>query len=166
MAARSTEDREMPIAATLYDWLMFVHIVAAMVWVGGLVAFTVLATQVVRSGQAETVTRFVGNLRLIGPLLFAPAMAVVLGLGIWLVIDNDAWGFGQAWIRLALGLFAAALLVGAVFQSRAAILAERAAAAGDHDKAARQLRQWSWGTLLILLLVLVATWDMVFKPGL
>ena len=26
------------IGAALYDWLLFIHVVAAMVWVGGLVA--------------------------------------------------------------------------------------------------------------------------------
>jgi hypothetical protein len=42
-------------------------------------------------------------------------------------------------------LFAVALLVGAVFQSRAALAAERAATAGDEREAARQLRRWTWG---------------------
>jgi hypothetical protein len=53
-----------------------------------------------------------------------------------------------------------------VFQSRTAIGAQRAADAGDDGEAARQLRRWSWGTRLILLLLVVASWDMVFKPGL
>jgi len=63
-------------------------------------------------------------------------------------------------------LFAAALLIGAVFQGRSATAAQRAAAAGDAAEAARQLSRWAWGTLVILLLTLVATWDMVVKPGL
>jgi len=153
------------IEATVYDWLMLFHIVATMVWVGGLVALTVLATSALRSGQPDTVARFVGSLRIIGPVLFAPAMAVVLGLGIWMVVDSTAWAFGQGWIRLALGLFAAAFVIGALFQSRAAILAQRAVAAGDQGEATRQLRRWTWGMGLILLLLLVVTWDMVFQPG-
>ena len=92
-------------------------------------------------------------------------MVLVLGLGIWMVIDSDAWTFGQGWVRLALGLFAVAFVVGALFQSRAAILAQRAVGAGDQGEATRQLRRWSWGMRLILLLLLVVTWDMVFKPG-
>jgi uncharacterized membrane protein len=32
----------MPLAA-LYDWLMFLHVLAAMVWVGGLAAMVALA---------------------------------------------------------------------------------------------------------------------------
>jgi len=96
------------------------------------------------------VARFVRSLRLIG-LLFDPAMVFVLGLGIWMVIDSDAWTFGQGWVRLALGLFAVAFVVGALFQSRAAIFAQRAVDAGDQGEATRQLRRWSWGIRLILL---------------
>jgi uncharacterized membrane protein len=154
------------LTASLYDWLVFFHIFAAMVWVGGLVALSVLATQVLRSGERGAVARFVGSLRMIGPLVLAPATVALLGFGIWLVVNSAAWDFGQTWIRLALALFAGAFLVGAVFQSRAAIGAQRAAEAGDHGEAARQLTRWSWGMRLILVLLLVATWDMVFKPGL
>lgn len=154
------------VAATLYDWLKFLHIVAAMVWVGGTVALSALATYIVRSGEREAIARFVGSLRFVGPLTLAPATLAVVGLGIWLVVDSDAWDFGQTWIWLALALFAAAFLVGAAFQSRAAIGAQRAAAAGNDGEAARQLRRWSWGSRVILVLLVLATWDMVFKPGL
>jgi uncharacterized membrane protein len=156
----------MPVAANLYDWLMFLHILAAMVWVGGLLAVGVLAARVLQSGEGDAIASFVRNLRVIGPLVFAPAMVAVLGLGIWLVLDNDAWSFGQTWVWLALALFAAAFLVGAVFQSRAAIAAERAAAAGKDAEAAGQLRRWTWGMGLILLVLIAVTWDMVIKPGL
>jgi uncharacterized membrane protein len=156
----------MPLAVTLYEWLMFLHVLAAMIWVGGLVTLGVLATQVLRGGEPDAIARLVGSLRVVGPLMLAPAMVAVLGFGIWLVLDSDAWDFGQTWIWLALLLFAAAFLVGAIFQSRAAIGAERAAAAGDEREAARQLRRWSWGMCLIVVALVVITWDMVVKPGL
>jgi hypothetical protein len=155
----------MAVVANLYDWLMFFHIVAAMVWVGGLVALTVLATQALRSRQHDAVARFVGGFRVAGPLLFAPSMAL-----------SSAWGSGWSWTAMP-GL---SDRVGSDsrsvsswrhsssargFQSRAAILAQRAVATGDHGEATRQLRRWSWGMRLILLLLLVVTWDMVFKPG-
>jgi uncharacterized membrane protein len=156
----------MPVAATLYDWLMFLHVLAAMIWVGGTLALSALATFVARSDDREAIARFVGSLRVIGPLVLAPATVAVLGFGIWLVLDTDAWDFGQTWVWLALVLFAGAFLVGAAFQSRAAIGAERAAAGGNADEAARQLNRWSSGSRLILLFLVAATWDMVFKPGL
>ena len=45
-------------------------------------------------------------------------------------------------------------------------LHERFAASGDHAAAIAQLRRWAWGTALLIVLIVLATWDMVFKPGL
>jgi uncharacterized membrane protein len=154
------------VAAGLYDWLMLLHVLAAMVWVGGLVALTVLAAHATRSGRPDAVGRFVESLPLVGPVVLAPASVAVVGLGIWLVLDGDPWSFGQGWVLLAFALFGAAFLIGAVFQSRTALGARRAVESGDDAEASRQLRRWSWGMGAILALLVVATWDMVFKPGL
>jgi hypothetical protein len=137
-----------------------------MVWVGGLVALNVLVAVVLRSGGEGEVARFVSTLRIVGPATLAPAMLGVVGFGIWLVLESDAWRFGQAWVWLALVLFAVAFVVGAAFQSRAAIGAQRAVEAGDDAEAVRQLRHWAWGMRGILLVLLVIAWDMVFKPWL
>jgi uncharacterized membrane protein len=151
--------------ASLYDWLLLLHILAAMIWLGGLVTLSLLAALALRSRDAEAVLRFVRNLRVVGPV-FAPAMVVVLGLGIWMVIRTDAWEFGQTWVVLALALFAGAFLTGAVWQSRAALGAQRAVEAGEQVEASRQLRRWLWGAWVILVLLVILSWDMVFKPGL
>jgi uncharacterized membrane protein len=156
----------MPAAVTLYDWLLFLHVVAAMVWVGGIVALNVLATQVLRSGGAEAVARFTGSLRFVGPVMLAPSVVTLLAFGIWMVADSEAWDFGQRWIQLGLGLLVLAFVVGAAFQSRSALGAQKAASAGNEVEALRQLRRWAWGMRLILVLLLVGTWDMVVKPGL
>jgi uncharacterized membrane protein len=156
----------MSLATGLYDWLLFGHIVAAMVWLGGGVVLAALAARVLRARKPEEVERFLGNLRVIGPLVLAPATVGVVGLGVWMVLTSSAWGFGQLWVQLAVGLFAAAFVIGAAHQSRTAIAAERAATRGDHVAALRQLARWSWGYGVIVLLLVVATWDMVNKPGL
>jgi uncharacterized membrane protein len=154
----------MPLA-TLHQWLVFVHVLAAMVWVGGLVALSALGTYVLRTGERDAVARFVGSFRVIGPFVLMPASILVLVFGIWLVLDSPGWSFEQTWIWLAVALLAAAVLVGAAFLGRSAIAAERAVQAGEHATAMQELRRWSWGIRLILLLLVVATWDMVFKPG-
>jgi uncharacterized membrane protein len=133
--------------------------------VGGLVALSALGTYVLRTGERDAVARFVGSFRVIGPFVLMPASIIVLVFGIWLVLDSPGWSFEQTWIWLAVGLLAAAVLVGAAFLGRSAIAAERAVQAGEHATAIQQLRRWSWGIRLILLLLVVATWDMVFKPG-
>jgi hypothetical protein len=130
------------------------------------VMLAVIAARVLRDPDPAAVGRFTGSLHVLGPLVLAPATVAVLGLGIGLVVDSDAWDFGQLWVQLGLGLFAAAFLIGAVWQSRAALAAARAAARDEDAEARHQLRRWAWGYRLIVLLLVVAAWDMTTKPGL
>jgi putative copper export protein len=148
---------------TLYDWLLFLHVLAAMVWLGGGVMLAVCAARVLRDPDQGAAGRFTASLRVTGPLVLAPATLAVLGLGIGLVLDTDAWDFGQLWVQLGLALFGAAFLIGAGWQSRTALAAARA---DDADEARRQLRRWSLGYRLIVLLLVAAAWDMTTKPGL
>jgi uncharacterized membrane protein len=147
----------------MYDWLVFLHVLAAMFWLGGITVLGAFAVRILRSDDPAAVGAFLASLRRIGPLVLAPAPVALLGFGIWAVLDS--WDFDALWIQLGLGLFAAAFVVGAAHQSRAALSAERAAAAGSHDEAARWLRRWAWGMGVIVALLVAATWVMVFKPG-
>lgn len=51
------------LAASLYDWLMFLDVLAAMVWVGGLVTLTALCSSILRSGNPDGVARFSATAR-------------------------------------------------------------------------------------------------------
>jgi hypothetical protein len=62
-----------------------------------------------------------------------------------------------SWLKLV-HIFPAMVWVGAA-------AAERALDGGEHTEALRELRHWAWGFRLILVLLLVTTWTMVFKPG-
>jgi uncharacterized membrane protein len=104
------------ILASLYTWLLFVHVLAAAIWVGGAFLLAVLVIGVIRACDPDEVARFGVALRRVGPVLLAPATVATIGVGVWLVLESAAWDFGQFWIQLALGLFAAAFLVGAVHQ--------------------------------------------------
>jgi uncharacterized membrane protein len=153
-------------AVTLYDWLLFGHVLAAMVWVGGALLLSLLAWQALRSTDEQAVDRFVVNLRVIGPRVFAPSVVLLLAFGIWMVLDSSAWDFDQTWLQIGMGLFAAAFLIGVVFLSQTAIRAERAVTRHDHADAVRHLRLWSRAYTLVLVLLIGATWVMVTKPGL
>ena len=151
---------------TLYDWLLFAHILAGMVWVGGLAMLVAVGTRTRRSADPDAIARFVRSLRVLGPAVLAPAAVLLLVFGIWMVADSSAWDFGQTWVLVGLALLIASVVVGAAYLSRTGVAAERAVAAGDHGEAARQLGRWAWGIGAILVLLVVATWDMVVKPGL
>ena len=150
--------------AALYDWLLFLHILAAMLWLGGIVVIGAFAFRILHTRQPGATAAFLGNLRVIGPLVLAPAPAILLAMGIWMVADR--WEFDETWVSLGFGLFLVAFLIGAAHQSRAAIAAEKASKAGDDAAALHHLRHWAYGMAVILVLLVVATWDMVFKPGL
>src|SRR5262249_6075901 len=62
-----------------------------------------------RSGTTDAVSRFIASLRIVGSLTVTPAILAVLGFGVWLVLDSDAWDFGRAWIICGIALLAAAL---------------------------------------------------------
>src|SRR5215204_3697204 len=76
--------RAMYVVATLYEWLLFLHVIAVMVWVGGVVVLGALSALVLRNRDAAASARFVGMLRVVGPAVLAPAPAVALGAGIWM----------------------------------------------------------------------------------
>ena len=154
------------MTATAYDWQLFAHVLAGMVWLGAIVLLEVIAIRVVTGDDDLAAGRLVGTLRAVGPLVMAPMPVILLGFGTWMVADNEAWDFGQTWVQVALALFAVAFAIGAAHQSRTALAAERAAAAGEHGEARNQLRRWTWGMGAIILLLVAATWDMIFKPGL
>jgi uncharacterized membrane protein len=155
----------MQVAATAYDWIMLVHVLAAMIWLGAAACLTVLAGAALRSGTTDAVSRFTASLRIVGSLTVTPAILAVLGFGIWLVLDSGAWDFGQAWIICGIALLGVAILLGGPVVGRAASDARRAADEGDDREAIRHLRRLSWGMRVILLLLVVTTWDMVLKPG-
>jgi hypothetical protein len=92
---------------------------------------------------------------------------VVLVSGIWLVLQQSR-DFTQLWILLALGSFAAAFVIGAVYLSRSAILMERLAAdaVADTQAARDALGRWMLGYAVVLAILVFALWDMIFKPGL
>ncbi len=155
----------MQLATSLYQWLLFLHILAATIWLGGLVVVSLLATLVLRS-EPDLVKRLLDSLRIVGPVALGAPMLALLGFGIWMVVRSEAWNFGQDWVIAGLCLFAAAFVIGVGFQARAAIAAQRALEAGDREEGLRQFHRWSWGMRAIVVVLVIALWDMVAKPGL
>ena len=126
---------------SLYEWLLFLHVLAAFSLVAGLTAYGVL----VFGGDAAR--------RALAP----PAMALwnvgglgVLVLGIWLALEVDSYELWDGWIIAAFVLWLVASGAGGRL---ARMLRE-----GGPDKARVQLAVMSLATLALLI-------DMVFKPG-
>jgi uncharacterized membrane protein len=148
-------------------WLLFVHVLSAMVWLGGGLTLMVAGLRVRSSSRQEAVAEFARTVPFVGLRILMPAVVVLLVTGVWQVLASSAWSFSQLWVRLALGLFILAFLVGAIYLSRVGIGLARATTdnrlAGE---GAALLNRWLVGYVVVLGLLVVAVWDMIFKPGL
>ncbi|GEM_PF-1758840 len=153
---------------SLDNWIHFVHILGGIVWVGGGVTLLLIGARARTSSDPNAIPEFARTLRYVGLRALTPAVIVVLITGVWLVLDSAAWRFSQLWVILALALFGLAFLIGAVFLSRVVIQMERAVGTGASGAAdgAALVSRWMLGYGMILVILLVALWDMVFKPGL
>jgi hypothetical protein len=97
---------------TLYELLLFIHILATIVWLGAGFLSLVLAIWYDRESDEGAIRRFLVDQERLAPRLFVPSSLVVVLMGIALVIESEAWGFDQLWIVLGLMGFAATFVTG------------------------------------------------------
>ena len=149
-----------------YDWLVLLHIVAAIVWVGGVSPPRCTPRgrddpPIRRDWPASPTTSRAGT------RVFAPASLVVIAVGIAMVLVDPAWDFGQLWIMLSLVAVAISFITGATFlgpeSGRIGKLIEERGP-GDPEVMRRIGRTLVVSRIdyVVLLLVVVL---MVFKPG-
>ena len=115
---------------SLYDWLLFLHVISAFAIVAGLVLLTTAMLLTLRragdDALALSLTRF-------SPILFDAAGVAILVFGVWLAIDVDAYELWDGWIVAALVLWVVIAFSGA--RALAAFRRARKADAGSTDLA-------------------------------
>ncbi|MEX2322825.1 MAG: hypothetical protein WEA29_03535 [Acidimicrobiia bacterium] len=145
------------------DVLRLVHILAGMVWVGGRIIFVALGARLANAARDRQLA-FNETMGFVGGRIFGPAAFLVLGAGIWLVVEDPAYSFNQTWIVLALGGVALSVAIGIGFfgPQGKALTAELLA---DDPAAAARSRRIGQVSMLDTLILLVIVWAMVYKPG-
>jgi uncharacterized membrane protein len=149
---------------TLYEVLLFVHIVAVAVWVGGSIMLAFISSRIERTGDVNYRARFAKSAGIVGPVIGVSA-ALVLASGIWMVLDSDAIELSQTWVWLGLALFIVSGVVGAAYFAPASDRIIRALEAGQVQEADRRARTFNLVSRFDTLLLLVILGLMVFKPG-
>ncbi len=154
---------------TRYEIGLVVHILGVLIFSGGALLVGVVFETARRRGRPSEVALLLGLTR-IGALIVVAGAVLVFGAGLWLAGEVDQ--FGEAWLLASLGLFAAALLLGALGGQRpkqARRLATKLA--GDGDAVTPELRRLlddrpsriaNYGSSLLVLAILVL---MVWQPG-
>ena len=146
-----------------YDWLLFLHVLAAFAIVAGLTllaaALLLVRREPADTGLALALTRF-------SPILFDAAGLLVLVLGVWLAIDVERYELWDAWIVAALVLwvviaFSGARALGAFRRARRQAVEVET---GDLAAAIRAGRAPLY-TSVAVAATLATLVLMIFKPG-
>jgi uncharacterized membrane protein len=148
----------------MYDWLKFLHVAAATVWVGGtvLVVFYGMRLGSNRSATTERRIAFAKDNQAAG-VVFTAAALLALAFGMWMVADAGI-GWGETWITFGFTGIAvgAALGMGFYGPQNRKLIAELEAG----DPAARvRAQRIGMVSLAETVVLLVVVWAMVFKPG-
>ena len=149
----------------MYEVLLFVHVVCAIIWVGGAFFAQLLALRVERSTDPEDLPKFGRNVEALGMRVFLPASIVLFLAGAVMVAQR--WSFGDVWVSVSMGLWLLSVIAGAIYIGpRTKRIAELFEAEGPTSTAARALlgKVFMVSRLeLISFAIIVAL--MVFKPG-
>lgn len=149
-----------------YHWMLFFHILAAVVWVGGSAVTQVYAIRATRTKDPDRVATFAKDVEWIGLHVFLPSSIVLVGLGIGLIADGP-WSMGEAWVGFGLAVWILSAVTGSAFLGPEAgrinkVVAEQGVASAEAQRRIRRIFVISRIELALLVLVIFA---MVIKPG-
>ena len=150
---------------TWYKLWLFLHILAAMVWIGGAVAIQVFGILTKRAADPAKTAFFAQNVSFTVNRVLAPSALVVLAAGVGLV-DNGNWDWSEPFVTWGLILWVAVSLVAFGFLGRAIGAAgRRLGTEGPSPALALRMRNLVWLSRGLLLTLVVIAFLMVDKPG-
>jgi uncharacterized membrane protein len=151
---------------TVYNLFKFLHIVGAIVWIGGVVTVSIITARAAREKDPTVLAAMARQMRFNGMAVIGPAAGLTLIAGIVMIAVSGLgaplwviWGFAAIIVSVALG--ATLLRRGNEELREVAATAEP----GDPRLSAAQRRLTTLNTINVLLL-LSAVGAMVFKPTL
>ena len=152
-----------PYAYTIY---LVVHLVAALIWVGGDITLTTLGIVFERRGEGETLGALGRMGAWIGTRVYTPALFVVIAFGIAMMLEGNI-DWGQFWVVFGLIGWAIAGCVGVGFVGpELGRIDEAARTHGpDSPEVAERVKRlfmiFRFDTALLILIVI----DMTAKPS-
>ena len=148
------------------DFLLAVHILCAVIWVGGGVTMHIFGRLATKEGP-ERELAFTQQSIKIGNRLYAPLAVVLLIAGVLLVEELD-YSYGDAWITIGFLGFLSSFALGIGYYGRAAKQYEQIAAADGAGSPAAQAiyRRTANVNVFEISVLLFVVIDMAVKPGL
>lgn len=147
----------------MYDLLLIIHILAAMVWIGGGI-YAMLESRRLGDDRGK-LADYLNHADWVGTRVFGPAAFVTLLAGIGMVVSSDGWSFGQLWIWLAIGLFAVSLAIGAGYYGPTYARIRTLMASGDDAELQQVRKRLDLVTQIDAVILVTVVVLMVTKPG-
>ena len=97
----------------MYELVKYVHILCAVVWVGGAFYAQLLAIQVARSSDPADLPKLGRHIEFLGTRVFLPASILLFIAGV--IMTTQRWAFQQTWISIAIVLWLVSALVGSLY---------------------------------------------------
>jgi uncharacterized membrane protein len=151
-----------------YEVMKTIHVLAAVVWVGGGFTTQVYAARIRSQKDPVKLASFAKDIEWVGMRVYTPAALIVLLLGIGMVLESSGSPeFSDLWIILGLVGIAISVIVGATYLGPTSgklgtLIVERGPEDAEAQQTLARILAISRVDLLILLLIVV---DMVVKPG-
>jgi uncharacterized membrane protein len=150
---------------TWYEFWLFLHILGAMVWIGGAVSLQVFGILTKRAADPAKSAFFAQNASIAVLWVFFPAAILLLIAGIGLV-ESGNWDWSEPFVLWGLILWAAIAVVAFGFLGRAMGSAgAQLAAEGPSPALALRMRNLVWLSRVLLGVLLVIVFFMTVKPG-
>src|SRR5262245_62620377 len=150
---------------TSYELWLFLHISAAIVWIGGATVAQVFGILAQRSGDPAQSAAFGRSMGFIGPKVFLPASVAVLITGILLAEDGN-WDWGEWFIVLGLIGWVVVAVTAFAFLTRAmAAVGARLATEGPSPELGAEVRKLALLARVLIFVLFVIVFVMVVKPG-
>jgi uncharacterized membrane protein len=150
----------------VYELYLAVHILCAVLWVGGGVSVHILGRWIAREGDPERMVAFNRDAVKLGNVFYAPLALILIVAGV-LLVEEVGYGYGDLWITVGFLGWLFSLALGLGFYPQQSRKIDAAVAAGGPTSADAQTgirRVLLFNSIEITVLVLVVI-DMAIKPG-
>jgi uncharacterized membrane protein len=150
---------------TWYTFFKSIHVITAVIWVGGAAMIQAFAFRILRTGDGKRQADFAKDAEVIGMRVFIPASLILFLAAIAMMVNLD-WSWSQNWIVLGVIAFGLSFALGAGFigpeSGRIAELIEKQGPDSPAVQARiRRILMISRCELVVLVIVIV---NMVVKP--
>ncbi|MCW2955405.1 MAG: hypothetical protein JWO69_274 [Thermoleophilia bacterium] len=149
-----------------YEVALFVHVLAAIVWVGGAATIQVLAIRTIGRDNALEIARFSGDAEVVGMRVFMPASLLVVLAGGWMIYDGP-WEMSTMWVGAGMGLYLLSFLTGVGFLGpESGRISKLTSEHGpEHPEVQRRIKRILLVSRVELIWLVAVVALMVFKPA-